>query len=133
MNYQKDISACGFIANILGDMPYKIAPRSDDVELDLALVRQMKMVVAMRLHGLLYAISGQVPSVGISYDPKVSGCAEYLGVHTIELQSVTAENLSRAIDEALDEAASGKTAPQLEEIRRAEKMNLEAAKLLLEE
>ena len=133
MNYQKDISACMLVANRLGDMSYIVAPCSDDVELDLALVRQMKAVVAMRLHGLLYATSGQVPAVGISYDPKVSGCAEYLGVHTIDLRSVTAENLSRAIDEALDEAASGKTAPHLEEIRRAEKMNLEVAKLLLEE
>lgn len=60
-------------------------PKTDDAELEIAIMRQMKMCVAMRLHSLLYAACGEVPSVGLSYDPKVSGCAQYLGISCVDL------------------------------------------------
>ena len=132
MNYDKDASACHLLAREAG-VPYKMIPRTDDVELDIAIVRQMKMVIAMRLHGLLYAVSGEVPAVGVSYDPKVSGCASYLGVRSIDMEKVTAENLSEAIESALADRGTDKLKKRLAEVRRAEKLNLEAAQSLLEE
>ena len=132
MNYDKDINACELLARA-SEVPYKIIPHTDDVELDIAIVRQMKIVVAMRLHSLLYAVCGEVPAVGVSYDPKVSGCASYLGVRSIDMEDVTAENLAEAVDAALADNGTDRLKKRLAEVRRAEKLNLEAAQSLLEE
>ncbi len=132
MNYDKDITACELLAHA-ADIPYKIIPRTDDVELDIAIVRQMKVVVAMRLHSLLYAVCGEVPAVGVSYDPKVSGCASYLGVRSIDMDDVTADKLVEAIDDVITGNGTDRLKKRLAEVRRAERLNLEAAKSLLEE
>lgn len=43
---------------------------------------ECEFTVAMRLHSLIYAAAKGVPSVGITYDPKVSGFVNYIGTST---------------------------------------------------
>ena len=61
MNYDLDLPVSEQIADGLG-IPFKIMPKTEDAELEIAIMRQMKMCVAMRLHSLLYAACGEVPS-----------------------------------------------------------------------
>ena len=48
----------------------------------VGIVGNCEMMVAMRLHSLVYASSTGVPAIGLSYDPKVSGFVKYIGVNT---------------------------------------------------
>lgn len=132
MNYDLDLPVSEQVAGGLG-IPFKIMPKTDDAELEIAIMRQMKMCVAMRLHSLLYAACGEVPSVGLSYDPKVSGCAQYLGISCVDFDKVTAQGLIDEIDAALSETGADMISRRFEYIKNVEKMNIETAKRLLGE
>lgn len=132
MNYDLDLPVSEQIADGLG-VPFKIMPKTEDAELEIAIMRQMKMCVAMRLHSLLYAACGEVPSVGLSYDPKVSGCAQYLGISCVDFDEVTAQGLIDEIDAALSETGADMISRRFEYIKNVEKMNIETAKRLLGE
>ena len=55
-------------------------------------MRDVSMVVSMRLHALIFAAGQGVPVVGISYDPKVSGFMDYLDQKNyVTLEDVLAE------------------------------------------
>lgn len=132
MNYDRDALVTELIVDGLG-LPYKVMPKIDDAELEIAVVRRMKLAVAMRLHSMLYAVCGNVPAVGLSYDPKVTGCAQYLGISSIEFESVTAQGLISAIDSAMADSGSGELARRFEYAKKAERLNLDTAKRLLGE
>ncbi len=132
MNYGRDITLTEPITRGL-DIPYFVMPKTEDAELEIALVRQMKLCLAMRLHSLMYAACGGVPSVGLSYDPKVTGCTSYLGISCIDFGDVTAQKLCAAIDEALSEAGADELGRRFEYVKNAEKMNIGTAKRLLGE
>ncbi len=132
MNYDRDIALTEPITRGL-DTPFFVMPKTEDAELEIALVRQTKLMLAMRLHSLMYAACGGVPSVGLSYDPKVTGCAGYLGISSIDFDRVTARSLCDAIDAALSERGADELSRRFEYIKNAEKMNIETAKRLLGE
>lgn len=45
----------------------------------IALIRELRALIAMRLHALIFAASQGVPLAGIAYDPKVTALLERLG------------------------------------------------------
>lgn len=45
-----------------------------------ALLAGASLVLSVRLHGVVLALSAGIPAVALSYDPKVAGFAEYAGV-----------------------------------------------------
>jgi polysaccharide pyruvyl transferase CsaB len=67
----------------------------------LALTASCQMVIAMRLHALIFAALSRVPLVAISYDPKVDGLMEQLGLKpAAELARFDAARLKQAIEES---------------------------------
>ena len=74
------------------------------------LISKMKVVVGMRLHALVFAAKSAVPSVGISYDPKVAAFLKYIGRGNFATaDALTQEKLFEMIDSAatsLSEAAA---------------------------
>ncbi len=56
--------------------------RRMSAELCIALAKKSEFVVGMRLHMLIYAFVAGVPSLGISYDPKVESVMKYFGQDT---------------------------------------------------
>ena len=132
MNYDRDAAITEPITRGMS-APFRVMPKTEDAELEIAIVRQMKLCVAMRLHSLLYAVCGEVPPVGLSYDPKVTGCAQYLGISCIEFEDVTAQSLIDAAEDALSESGADQLARRFEYIKNAERMNIETAKRLLGE
>ena len=132
MNYDRDAAITEPITRGMS-APFRVMPKTEDAELEIAIVRQMKLCVAMRLHSLLYAACGEVPSVGLSYDPKVTGCARYLGISCIEFDDVTAQRLIDTAEAALSESGMDELGRRFEYIKNAERMNIETARRLLGE
>ena len=67
-----------------------------------ALMGRMELVVAMRLHALIFACAQQTRVAAISYDPKVSGFMSYLGSdNCVELEDVTEKTMRQLLDRAM--------------------------------
>ena len=85
------------------EIPHILLPACGKPEVFCGIVAQMRLVVSMRLHGLIFAFGQRIPAVGISYDPKVSGFLEDTGNSVcVELEQLSAETLCACMDEALN-------------------------------
>ena len=51
-----------------------------NVEEIMGVIHRLDLIVAMRLHSLIYAAGQEVPMVGLVYDPKVEGILKSLGM-----------------------------------------------------
>jgi len=61
----------------------------------VGIVGSCDLMIAMRLHSMIYAAGAGVPAIGLSYDPKVSSFAKYIGVNTtLHLENLTDEGLA---------------------------------------
>jgi polysaccharide pyruvyl transferase CsaB len=63
---------------------------------------QCDVVLGMRLHALVFAVSAGVPTVVLAYDPKVAHLARRvgLGAHVVPLTDLTSERLLEALQTA---------------------------------
>ena len=60
----------------------------------VGIVNACDLIIAMRLHSMIYASESGVPAIGLSYDPKVSGFVKYIGVNaTLNLEDFSDEKL----------------------------------------
>ena len=84
------------------EIPHILLPGCGKPEILCAVLGRMRLVISMRLHGLIFAFSQQVPAVGISYDPKVRAFLEDTGNRAcVELEHLSGERLCREIDRAM--------------------------------
>lgn len=72
-----------------------------NVEEIMGVIKKLDLIVAMRLHSLIYAATQEVPMVGLSYDPKVDGILSSLGMeHMCHVENLEYERLVENIDNA---------------------------------
>jgi polysaccharide pyruvyl transferase CsaB len=79
----------------------KISERTTDILENVSRVSQCDIVLGMRLHSLIYAISSSIPLVGLVYDPKVKILLSEilnLGEYSIEISKVNRVDLSQMLD-----------------------------------
>lgn len=70
-----------------------------NVEEIMGVIKKLDLIVAMRLHSLIYAATQEVPIVGLSYDPKVEGILNSLGMkHMCHVDDLQYEELIENID-----------------------------------
>ncbi len=96
----------------------------------LALFAGCNLMIGMRLHALVFAALAGVPLVGISYDPKVDGLLEQLGVNAAtSVARLDEKALSRAIQEAWQTRTerTRSLAGQVERLRAMALRNVELA------
>jgi polysaccharide pyruvyl transferase CsaB len=95
------------------------------------LLASANLVLGMRLHSIIFAISAQVPFVALEYDPKVGGAAELGGFEefNIALGALDAPELADRMRQALAAAPAfrERTEPLLPELRHRAKRNAEIA------
>lgn len=81
--------------------PAVLIRRPYDARETAGLISGMKMLLGMRLHALVFAARSAVPTVGISYDPKVAAFLKYIGRDNfVHIKDLTKESLLAMIDAA---------------------------------
>ncbi len=105
----------------------KAGPNGGEI---ISLIGRMELVVSMRLHALVFAAGQNVPTVGVVYDPKVSGFLDYIGQHTyLPLEKTDPEALKKLVDTAL--AQKGQSVQEIQKLcERAKENKMLAQKLL---
>jgi len=94
---------------------------------------RMRVVLSMRLHGLVFASSQGVPLIGVVYDKKVSSFLKYLGQDLFcDRARITAEELCAFIDEAVRRSGDREALLRaVDHIRITENRNVQTAEKLL--
>jgi polysaccharide pyruvyl transferase CsaB len=87
--------------------PCRLLDCPDCPEDVIGLLGRCRMVVAMRLHALIFASGQGLPLVGVAYDDKVTAFLRYMGQETsIPFDTVGADALCRLIDVAMSRAGT---------------------------
>ena len=119
-----DVSAAHRVTRYL-TVPYHVIKDGYTAAQTIGILSKMRVVVSMRLHGLIFSAGQGVPLVGIVYDQKVSSFLDYIGQDLYEaLETLTARKLMQLIDSAV---SRGKDAHYLSEsvdrLRKMEAVN----------
>ncbi|NLY70271.1 MAG: polysaccharide pyruvyl transferase CsaB [Clostridiales bacterium] len=127
----KDLSAAErVIAHIKS--PYYVCTKKHSVEELIGMLGSMELVVGMRLHSIIFATAGGAPTIGISYDIKVDSFLKDIGSNAcIPLEELSVERLCKEIDFAMEHGSS-RAKTVAEKLRKQEKINIEAARRLLD-
>lgn len=80
MQSETDLMLCRTVAKKLHVRNAVCAPAS--TEQSIALISGSTLVIGMRLHALVFAAGAAVPSIGIIYDPKITGFLDHIGIHS---------------------------------------------------
>ncbi len=97
-------------------------------------INTSRAVLAMRLHALIFATACAVPSVAISYDPKVDALMDYLGMpeNTVSQHTPNTRELADILHRVLtDETAEEKLRTRALELSSLAETDIEAAMQLL--
>jgi polysaccharide pyruvyl transferase WcaK-like protein len=70
------------------------------IDKTLGIIKKLDLVLGMRLHALIYAVSLSVPVIGLIYDPKIQGFLEYVKQPSAgNIADLELENLKKQIDD----------------------------------
>ncbi|OGO78479.1 MAG: polysaccharide pyruvyl transferase CsaB [Clostridiales bacterium GWB2_37_7] len=98
MHYPHDVEISDTIASLMRHSPYIIRNKYS-VPQTLGIIKNMDMIIGMRLHALIYGVSLQVPVIGLIYDSKVEGFLEYAKQPSAgHVENLDYETLIRTID-----------------------------------
>jgi len=104
-----DQGICGRVAARLTEsgVAASVVPSGDE-ESVRACIGGARLVVGMRLHALIFATAAGVPSLALSYDPKIDALMAYLGMEEYVLPAFTAteEELTESLRRLLREEAA---------------------------
>ena len=101
MQYPADVAISKRIAKLMKS-PYHIVSGRLTTENVIGIIREAKVVMAMRLHSLIYGVSMNTPIVAIKYDPKIDGFMEYINLKCfVDVEKTDAEILKKFCDESI--------------------------------
>ena len=101
LHYPFDASASRKIISKMKSRALFIGGRPD-IPTTLSIVKKSSLTVSIRLHMLIYSACAGVPSIGISYDPKVAGFQELVGQPTLEPKDFTPEVYEKIVDDCME-------------------------------
>lgn len=83
MHYPEDLEISIEISKLVNQENCYVLSEQYNVEEIMGIIKEMEIIIAMRLHSLIYAATQQVPMVGLSYDPKINGILHSIGMDYI--------------------------------------------------
>ncbi len=113
LKHPEDVSVAEEIAAKLKTENYVLTQKLSAGDM-LSVTGRCRVMLSMRLHSLIYAADMYVPTVGIVYDPKISGFMKYLGMeHFVEAENLNKQDLKETLKNVLEQ--EGAIRAQLEE------------------
>lgn len=132
MQYPADLEIARAICSKMNKKAYVIETPFTIREA-IGIIRYSSLVVAMRLHSLVYAVSCGVGVIAIKYDPKIDGFMEYFRQSYIaDVADVTDSQLKALIDDYYTNASSEDSSRLCTEMKQKAKRNAALAVELLE-
>jgi len=99
MHFPADLTVSEDLASKMKHKPYIIRNKYK-IEETLGIVSRFDLVLGMRLHALIYAVSLSVPVIGLIYDPKVQGFLDYVKQPSAgNVADLDLDSLAKLIDE----------------------------------
>jgi len=120
MHFPGDLRVSKEIAGMMKSRSFIIGKQVDPPLL-LGIVSHLNLVLGMRLHSLIFAAAAGVPSIGISYDPKVESFLKQVGqVNAGGVEHMDYERLRDAVFDAMDdiETLRGRLAERVPLLRK---------------
>ena len=73
------------------------------VEDIMGVIKELDIILAMRLHALIYAATQNTPIVGLVYDPKVTGLIKTLELENyVDVENISSEKLRENVEYVLE-------------------------------
>ena len=128
----KDIAPSEKVASFM-TTPYKILTNPEDIPLIIGIMKKMQMVVAVRLHALVFAAHAGTPFAATSYDIKVKSFMQDAGAGDMctSLDELDENWLCNAVDKLMQDEVREKYKKISDNFKEKERLNKKnAAKLL---
>ena len=135
MQYPEDVKTAETIAAMMKEEAVVLDGEFSTAEL-LSLVGNMDLLIAIRLHALIFAGVMGVPLVGVSYDPKIDRFLDSIGeTPAAKLETITADELMAEVRRKWQsrEKLCEKNAALLRGLRKLSFQNAELAVEILQE
>ena len=101
MHYPEDLEICQRIREAVDREECHILQAKYTAEEIMGIIGKLEMMVAMRLHSLIYAATRKVPMMGLIYDPKVEGLLRELEIpYSLSVDNLDAEGFKDVFDAA---------------------------------
>jgi polysaccharide pyruvyl transferase CsaB len=99
MHYPEDLDISLEINSMVNKEGSYVIKERYGVEEIMGIIKELEIIVAMRLHSLIYAATQEIPMVGLSYDPKVDGILRSLKMDYIcNIETLEYDDLVDKID-----------------------------------
>ena len=90
-------------------IPYKILSKTYTPEELIGIMGRMDLVIAMRLHTLIYSSITATPMIGLIYDPKIKGYLDYIGQNAAgSVENISSEIINMRTDEIMKDYSDNK-------------------------
>ncbi len=99
MHYPEDLNISNEIINGDNRDYIYVLKNKYSVEEIMGVIRRLDLIVAMRLHSLIYAATQGIPIVGLVYDPKLTGLLKTLEIgNYLDVNKVNSKDLVENIE-----------------------------------
>ncbi|MBR5459425.1 MAG: polysaccharide pyruvyl transferase CsaB [Clostridia bacterium] len=100
MQNSRDLEISLKIRSLLGvEAPLVVDATAKEL---VTLMQNMRFVIGMRLHFLIFSANAYTPAIGLSYDPKIDSLLEYIGLDcTLSVKDFTSDALIEKCEEII--------------------------------
>lgn len=132
MQYPQDLEISKKVISKMEEKAYLVETSISITDI-IGVIKNSSLVIAMRLHSLVYAVSSGVGVIAIKYDPKIDGFMQYFKRKLIcDVETLTNEELNTLVDTHYAKDSNDELSQICIEMKEKAKLNARLAIELLE-